>query len=148
MSSIDKWFIGPVPQFTPRDLGIPTEDTRPMNLVLEQIRNVAGDPERLNWQAVGCLRHSGCIIDRIFKSGMHKDLSHLDRNLDALVQELAIRCQRIFSRAGAATSRSATIIAEHLSIAFGVPRAEHERWPSDTRKIRERISSNKVRDQT
>jgi anaphase-promoting complex subunit 4 len=52
VSSIDKWFIGPVPQFTPRDLGIPTEDTRPLNLVLEQIRNVAGDPERLDWQAV------------------------------------------------------------------------------------------------
>jgi anaphase-promoting complex subunit 4 len=52
VSSIDKWFIGPVPKFTPRDLGIPVEDTRPFKLVLEQIHNVAGDPRQFDWQAV------------------------------------------------------------------------------------------------
>lgn len=57
VSSIDKWFIGPAPQFTPRDLGIPTADTRPFNLVLEQTRNVADDPKALDWQTVGLLRH-------------------------------------------------------------------------------------------
>lgn len=55
VSSIDKWFIGPVPKFTPRDLGIPVEDTRPFKLVLEQIHNVAGNPEQLDWQAVSSL---------------------------------------------------------------------------------------------
>ncbi|KAF5355856.1 hypothetical protein D9756_003780 [Leucocoprinus leucothites] len=125
VSSIDKWFIGPVPQFTPRDLGIPTEDTRPINLVLEQIRNVAGDPGRLDWQA----------------NGMRKDLSHLDRNLDALVQELAIRCQRIFARAAAAASRSAVVSDEHLSIECDIHQPEHQGRTHATRKIRERISS-------
>ncbi|KXN90007.1 hypothetical protein AN958_05012 [Leucoagaricus sp. SymC.cos] len=119
VSSIDKWFIGPIPQFTPRDLGIPTEDTRPLNLVLEQIRNVAG---RLDWQA----------------NGTHRDLNHLDRNLDALVQELAICCQRIFARAAAAASRSAVVSNEHLSIAY---QPGHQGRATNT--IRERITSNK-----
>ncbi|KAJ3575641.1 hypothetical protein NP233_g977 [Leucocoprinus birnbaumii] len=126
VSSIDKWFIGPVPQFTPRDLGIPTEDTRPINLVLEQIRNVAGDPARLDWQA----------------NGIRKDLSHLDRNLDALVQELALRCQRIFARAAAAASRSAIVSNEHLSITGDI-HSEHQGRAHPTPKIRERISSIK-----
>jgi hypothetical protein len=36
-------------------------------------------------------------------------LSHLDRNLDALIQELAARCQRIFVRAASASARSAVV---------------------------------------
>jgi len=62
VSTIDKWFIGPVPQFVPRDLGIPAEDTRPMNLVLEKIRSVVGDPSRLDWQAVSHLRHPKALL--------------------------------------------------------------------------------------
>ena len=62
VSTIDKWFIGPVPQFVPRDLGIPAEDTRPMNLVLEKIRSVAGDPSRLDWQAVSHLCHPKALL--------------------------------------------------------------------------------------
>jgi anaphase-promoting complex subunit 4 len=76
---------------------------------------------------------------------MRKDLSHLDRNLDALVQEVAIRCQRIFARAAAAASRSAIVSNEHLSIAKDVPQSEHQGRANVTQKIRERISSMKVR---
>ncbi len=144
VSSVDKWFIGPVPQFTPRDLGIPTEDTRPINIVLEQIRNVAGDPERLDWQAVSYPCHPERVVDRISKNGARKDLNHLDRNLDALVQELAIRCQRIFTRAAAAVSRSAIISTEHLSI---ISRPIREERANDVWKIRERILFQKVKAQ-
>ena len=37
------------------------------------------------------------------------ELSHLDRNLDGLVQELAARCQQVFSTASHAAARSAVI---------------------------------------
>jgi len=37
------------------------------------------------------------------------ELSHLDRNLDALVQEIAARCQQVFSTASHAAARSAVI---------------------------------------
>ncbi|KAF7784333.1 hypothetical protein Agabi119p4_498 [Agaricus bisporus var. burnettii] len=128
VSSIDKWFIGPVPKFTPRDLGIPVEDTRPFKLVLEQIHNVAGNPEQLDWQA----------------DGTRRDLSHLDRNLDSLIQELASRCQLIFARAGAAASRSASVSTEHLATSFDVPAAEYGGLSS--RNIRERVSTSKERE--
>ena len=39
-----------------------------------------------------------------------KDLSHLDRNLDSLIQELATRCSRIFVEAASATARSAAVM--------------------------------------
>lgn len=38
-----------------------------------------------------------------------RDLSHLDRNLDSLVQELATRAHRIFFEAANATARSAVL---------------------------------------
>jgi len=62
VSTIDKWFIGPVPRFVPRDLGIHAEDARPTSLVLERIRSVAGDPSRLDWQAVSHLRHLKALL--------------------------------------------------------------------------------------
>lgn len=144
VSTVDKWFIGPVPQFVPRDLGIPTEDTRPISLVLEQIRSVAGDPSRLDWQAVSYIRHPKNVTDRISQNGMRKDLSHLDRNLDALVQELAIRCQRIFIHAATAASRSAIVSDAHLSIDCDTHQSAFQDRTHVARKIRERISSVKV----
>jgi hypothetical protein len=82
-------------------------------------------------------------IDRISQSGTRKDLNHIERNLDALVQDLAIRCQRNFSRAAAATSRSAVISAEYLvSPTSNIIQPEYAK--SGGRIIRERLSS-KVR---
>lgn len=38
-----------------------------------------------------------------------RDLSHLDRNLDALIQALAERCGQIFDRASKAVARTANL---------------------------------------
>lgn len=81
-----------------------------------------------------------------FKDGTRRDLSHLDRNLDSLIQELASRCQLIFARAGAAASRSASVSTEHLATSFDVPAAEYGGLSS--RNIRERVSTSKVRKET
>ena len=43
-----------------------------------------------------------------------KDLSHLDRNIESLIQELATRCSRIFTHAAGATARSA-VVTERVS---------------------------------
>ncbi|KAF7306941.1 DEAD-domain-containing protein [Mycena indigotica] len=89
VSSIDKWFMGPVPQFNPQDFGV-----------------LAGVPD---------LRSA---LDRVYTPldpaaiASQNDLNHLDRNLDALIQEIATRCQRIFDRAAGATSRYASISAQ------------------------------------
>lgn len=48
VSSIDKWFLGPVPHFHPRDLGIPGEDDATLLSALERARTVAGDPDKLS----------------------------------------------------------------------------------------------------
>jgi len=37
------------------------------------------------------------------------DLKHLDRNLDGLLQELGVRCHRVFVRASGAATRSGIV---------------------------------------
>ncbi|KAJ7293596.1 anaphase-promoting complex, cyclosome, subunit 4-domain-containing protein [Mycena rebaudengoi] len=92
VSSIDKWFMGPVPQFNPQDLGA-MDGSHDLRTVLENTRAVARD--QMHWQ----------------HTVSQNDLSHLDRNLDALVQELAARCQRVFDTAAWATSRALVSIS-------------------------------------
>jgi anaphase-promoting complex subunit 4 len=46
---------------------------------------------------------------RFNKNVKQNDLAHLDRNLDALIQELATRCQKIFLRGAIAATRSADV---------------------------------------
>ncbi|KAF8807426.1 hypothetical protein BYT27DRAFT_7099450 [Phlegmacium glaucopus] len=92
-SSIDQWFIGPVPQFQPVDLGILEHGNGSIADILEQARTVVNDPSQMTWQI---------NIPR-------KDLSHLDRNLDALIEELSKRCQRVFRHAAGAPSRCAVV---------------------------------------
>lgn len=50
-----------------------------------------------------------------------KDLSHIDRNLDSLVQDLAARCQKIFVEAAGATARSSIVVSvpPHMRSATG-----------------------------
>lgn len=92
VSPIDKWFMGPVPQFSSQDLGI-APGGHDLEEVMERARRVIDDPGQVAW-----------------KQGMkYKDLSHLDRNLDSLVEDLSVRCQRLFWRAAYATGQSATI---------------------------------------
>lgn len=51
VSSIDKWFMGPVPQFTSQDLGIPGRN-KTMAEVIKRARNVAKDSTQTVWQYV------------------------------------------------------------------------------------------------
>ncbi|KAJ6509555.1 anaphase-promoting complex, cyclosome, subunit 4-domain-containing protein, partial [Mycena vitilis] len=91
VSSIDKWFMGPVPQFNARELGV-VDVSPPLRTSLEQARTAV---DQTQWQA----------------TTVQNELNHLDRNLDALVQELASRCQRVFDGAAGASSRSALVSA-------------------------------------
>ncbi|KAF8898719.1 anaphase-promoting complex, cyclosome, subunit 4-domain-containing protein, partial [Infundibulicybe gibba] len=121
VSSIDKWFLGPVPQFSSRDLGIPTGDEQLVD-VLHRARNVANDHVQMEWQA----------------ATNHKDLSHIDRNLDALIHELAIKCHRVFARAAGAASRSASISSFNPP-GTQVGSARPQTQPEEPYSIRERI---------
>jgi hypothetical protein len=54
VSSIDKWFMGPVPRFTPRDVGV-TGDEDSLPQVLKHARRVLDSPASMAWQLVGAL---------------------------------------------------------------------------------------------
>jgi anaphase-promoting complex subunit 4 len=51
-SSIDKWFIGPVPQFQAVDLGILEHGNGSLADILERARAIASDPSQMTWQIV------------------------------------------------------------------------------------------------
>ncbi|KAF7320323.1 DEAD-domain-containing protein [Mycena kentingensis (nom. inval.)] len=87
VSSIDKWFMGPAPRFNPEDLGI-FAGVGDLRSTLEQARSAVAPPP----------------------TPVHNELSHLDRNLERLVAELASKCQRVFERAAGATSRCASVV--------------------------------------
>nr|GAT44205.1 DEAD-domain-containing protein [Mycena chlorophos] len=96
VSSIDKWFMGPVPQFNPQDFGV-----------------LAG---ALDLRSAIALAYSPIDLNA---PSAQLDLNHLDRNLDALLQELAMRCQRVFDRSAGTTTRHATIL--DVALAQGTP---------------------------
>lgn len=54
VSSIDKWFMGPVPQFDPRELGV-ADGNPSLRTTLEQARAAVDDTK---WQVVSCLVNS------------------------------------------------------------------------------------------
>ncbi|KAH8120371.1 anaphase-promoting complex, cyclosome, subunit 4-domain-containing protein [Phellopilus nigrolimitatus] len=91
VSSIDRWFIGPVPQFSPDSIATP--QTVDLRSVIDHACAFASDPSKLTWPPIT----------------QKKDLSHLDRNLDALVHALAERCQQVFDRAARAVARTAAL---------------------------------------
>jgi len=127
VSSIDKWFMGPVPRFSPRDLGVPGDD-RDLNTLLKRAKAVTDDPAKMSWQL----------------DVKHKDLSHLDRNLDALVQELAVRCHRIFVHASAAATRSAVLSPGPGSVVTQVAGGRPDPQSRPHLAIRERVVRNKA----
>ncbi|KAG6381189.1 anaphase-promoting complex, cyclosome, subunit 4-domain-containing protein [Boletus reticuloceps] len=95
-SKIDEWFTGSLPQFNPGDLSYfrpPQSPGKALNEVLELARAALQDPSQTSWQP----------------KVRSNDFSDLDKNLDALVQEIASRCQRIFAEASQAAARSATM---------------------------------------
>lgn len=55
-----------------------------------------------------------------------KDLSHLDRNIDALVQDLTKRCQQVFDRAASAAARKAIVDPSLHSIARPIEKKRSE----------------------
>ncbi|KAJ7786332.1 anaphase-promoting complex, cyclosome, subunit 4-domain-containing protein [Mycena metata] len=119
VSSIDKWFMGPVPQFNPRELGIGDSNSN-LRITIEQARAAV---DSTKWQL----------------TTTQNDLNHLDRNLDALVQELASRCQRVFDGAAGATSRTALVSARRDSIASQATQARPAPQSNPQITIRERI---------
>ncbi|KAK2461900.1 hypothetical protein APHAL10511_006363 [Amanita phalloides] len=118
VSSIDKWFMGPVPSFSPRELGLPGDTYGGIPDVLEKARFVLSTPGQVVWQV----------------NGVQRDLNHLDRNLDALVQDLATRCRRIFDHAAHAVSRSSIVSGRDLPLTQAVD----ARHPMNKGSIRER----------
>jgi anaphase-promoting complex subunit 4 len=53
VSSIDKWFIGPAPRFSSRDISMLGGDTRDLSAVLDRAEALANDPVQLGQQSVG-----------------------------------------------------------------------------------------------
>jgi anaphase-promoting complex subunit 4 len=51
VSSIDKWFMGQIPQFSPEDLGVPG-DKQDLQSVLKRAQIVTSDSSQMAWQAV------------------------------------------------------------------------------------------------
>lgn len=116
VSSIDKWFMGPVPQYTLQDLGI-NATNKTLAEAIKEAKNVAENPSAQPiWQ----------------QNVRPKDLSHLDRNLDALVQELATRSGRLFDHASHAAARS-------VEFSPGESSLSHHGEPLPNTTIHERI---------
>ncbi|KAF4623938.1 hypothetical protein D9613_001828 [Agrocybe pediades] len=107
-SPIDNWFIGPVPQFSLADLGIPNFERGSLAQCVADAHQVATDQCQVAWQ----------------KPGPQKDVSKLDRNLEALIQDLANKCRRIFRDSSMAASRSAIVSAEPISQLDRVPQKD------------------------
>lgn len=51
VSPIDRWFMGPVPQFSPHDLGVPGDWTD-MKSTAQRARRVLKEPRLCAWQYV------------------------------------------------------------------------------------------------
>ncbi|KAJ6604670.1 anaphase-promoting complex, cyclosome, subunit 4-domain-containing protein [Mycena vulgaris] len=119
VSSIDKWFMGPVPQFNPQEFGIVDGETN-LGAAIEHARSAVSQTK---WQL----------------TTTQNELNHLDRNLDALVQEIAFRCQRVFDGAAGATSRSALVTDRRDSMASQATTARPTPQSNPHIAIRERI---------
>lgn len=91
-SQVDRWFTGSAPQFNSGEL-CTSQTPKSLGEALGLAHTTLQDPSQTAWQS----------------SVMRIELSELDRNLDALVQELASRCQQVFVQASPATARSATV---------------------------------------
>ncbi len=78
------------------------------------------------------------------QNSRQQDLSRLDRNLDSLMQELSMKCCRIFNEASKATSRSATVAFGQTPASLEISGVEQrletplfvrERTSNDTTKV-------------
>jgi anaphase-promoting complex subunit 4 len=146
VSSIDKWFTGPVPQFQPVDLGILEHGNGFLADTLKRARAVANNPSQMTWQMVLCclLLPHNAIIDAPLQNTARKDLSHLNRNLDALIEDIANRCQRIFYQAAGAPSRCAVVSFDSSLHTERLPEEERPTESSLVFPFRERTIANEV----
>jgi hypothetical protein len=53
-SSIDRWFVGSTPHFSPQDLGVPG-DIEAVTAILAKARTLASDPAQIAWKTVCAL---------------------------------------------------------------------------------------------
>lgn len=74
------------------------------------------------------------------KQNIYRDISHLDRNLDALIQELAMRCQRAFTHASGAPCRSAVVSLDNDGNTYQI--ADEQTFNPDC--IKERTEMNEA----
>ncbi|KAH9175287.1 anaphase-promoting complex, cyclosome, subunit 4-domain-containing protein [Lactarius sanguifluus] len=102
-SEIDAWFCDGVPNFSPQeDLGVP-RDNQNLSAAIKRARSALCDPSQTAWvHPVG-----------------YRDLSHLNKNLYALIKDLSNQCQSIFSRAASATARAARCKPPDMSHSVG-----------------------------
>jgi hypothetical protein len=125
-SALDKWFSGQAPKFSLEELGGVEEGTGDLAEAMERARKVANDPKGIEWPHVRSspLRYeiteliwtTSCIPGR--QEVKRRDLSGLDRNLELLTQEIALRGSRLFSRTTSAACASASGSGEEGSSHF------------------------------
>ncbi|KAH7883604.1 anaphase-promoting complex, cyclosome, subunit 4-domain-containing protein [Phlebopus sp. FC_14] len=128
-SQIDRWFTGPAPQLNPGDLSYspPTPNSgKTLEEALQLAHAALQDPSQTTWQP---------NIPPV-------DFSHLDRNLEALVQELASRCQRVFARASQAAARSAIVSTDGGAIPTQVADASCASFDGACQFTRQRVVSD------
>lgn len=75
----------------------------------------------------------------MFQKVPSNDFSHLDKNLDVLVQEIASRCQRVFAEASQAAARSATVLVDGGATP---PQASSVPTAGTCHFVRQRVVSN------
>jgi hypothetical protein len=68
VSSIDKWFMGPIPQFSPEDLGVPG-DKQDLQSAIKRAQAVASDPAQMAWQTV-CTFHGSVKTKVLMRLGV------------------------------------------------------------------------------
>ncbi|KAG7099237.1 hypothetical protein E1B28_001101 [Marasmius oreades] len=122
-SSIDKWFIGVVPSFSLQELGIPSQDLL-LSSTLQYARQTLAQPDQLVWH-------------------MNTDpaeVTEMDRNLHALVEDLISKCRLLFDRSTGAATRAATVSYGSGS-AIGKENMSSPTLP-DNRNCRERVVFN------
>ncbi|KAI0651841.1 anaphase-promoting complex, cyclosome, subunit 4-domain-containing protein [Trametes meyenii] len=96
VSQIDKWFMGPAPRFTPESLGVPQNTN--ISVALRKARAALN-----RWDQT------------VHDNAKHRELAHIERNIDALLEKLAAGCQKIFNDASGAAARSAVLVAGSLA---------------------------------
>ncbi|KAF9270239.1 hypothetical protein L218DRAFT_22909 [Marasmius fiardii PR-910] len=91
-SSIDKWFIGAVPNFSLQVLGVSSQDLL-LPSALQHARQALAQQNQLAWRI---------NIDPA-------EMADVDRNLNALVENMVSKCRLLFDLSTGAATRAATV---------------------------------------